>query len=63
AGQMQMLQERQVKKDRVAIKKIYDNFDGNPDVDYTQAEIDALFPDYSYSGTVYSGFVEVALRW
>lgn len=64
AGQMQMLQERQVKKDRVAIEQIYENFDGNPsDDDVTQAEIDALYPDYSYSGTVYSGFVEVALRW
>jgi len=64
AGQMQMLQKRQVKKDRVAIEKIYENFDGNPsDDDVTQAEIDALYPDYSYSGFVYSGFVEVALRW
>jgi long-chain fatty acid transport protein len=63
AGQAQMLQQRQVKKDRVAIKQLYDNFDGNPDEDYTQAAIDALYPDYSFSGNVYSGFVEVALRW
>ncbi len=63
AGQVQMLQQRQVKKDRVAIKQIYDNFDGNPDEDYTQAEINNLYPDYSFGGTVYSGFMEVALRW
>ena len=64
AGQMQMLQERKVKKDKVAIEQIYENFDGNPtNDDISQAEIDELYPDYSFSGTVYTGFVEVGLRW
>ncbi len=63
AGQVQMLQDRQVIKNRVAIKQIYDNFDDKPDEDYTQAVIDALYPDYSFGGMVYSGFVEVTLRW
>jgi long-chain fatty acid transport protein len=60
AGQMQMLQERQVKKDVSQVIAIYQSIDSN----WTPEQILAENPsEYTYGGTVYSGFVEVALRW
>lgn len=59
SGQMQMLQTRQVQKNEADVIAIYKSIDNT----WTNEQILAVNPNYTYGGRVYSGFVEVALRW